>query len=105
MGWTTETNTSVSASGTYILDTTIGIKTGSQSAFVDKTISETIFWAPVSNIDSNIGTNSLASNGEVVTPLTLTSSSLSGAPYINGGTWNLVATASGVFQPMYSANS
>ena len=105
MGWTTEANTSVSASGTYILDTTIGIKTGSQSAFVDKTISETIFWAPVSNIDSNIGTNSLASNGEVVTPLTLTSSSLSGAPYINGGTWKLVATASGVFQPMYSANS
>lgn len=105
MGWTTEANTSVSASGTYILDTTIGIKTGSQSAFVDKSISETIFWAPVSNIDSNIGTNSLASNGEVVTPLTLTSSSLSGAPYINGGTWKLVATASGVFQPMYSANS
>ena len=83
----------------------MGIKTGSQAAFVDKTVSETIFWAPVSNIDSNIGTNSLASNGEVVTPLTLTSSSLSGAPYISGGTWNLVATASGVFEPMYAADS
>ena len=105
MGWTTEANTSVSASGTYILDTTIGIKTGSQSSFVNKEASETIFWAPVSNIDSNIGTNSLASSGEVVTPLTLTSSSLSGAPYISGGTWKLVATASGVFEPMYSANT
>ena len=105
MGWTTEANTSVSASGTYILGTTIGIKTGSQASFVDKTASENIFWAPVSTIDSNIGTNALASNGEVVTPLTLTSSSLSGAPYISGGTWNLVATASGVFEPMYAANS
>ena len=47
----------------------------------------------------------MASSGEVVTPLTLTSSSLSGAPYVSGGTWNLVATASGVFEPMYSANT
>ena len=105
MGWTTEANTSVSASGTYLLTTTIGIKTGSQAAFVDNSVSETIFWAPISSIDSNIGTNSLASSGEVVTPLTLTSSSLSGAPYVSGGTWNLVATASGVFEPMYSANT
>ena len=105
MGWTTEANTSVSASGTYLLTSVIGIKTGSQAAFVNKEASETIFWAPVSSIDSNIGTNSLASSGEVVTPLTLTSSSLSGAPYISGGTWKLVATASGVFEPMYSANS
>ena len=105
MGWTTEANTSVSASGTYLLTTTIGIKTGSQAAFVDKQASDAIFWAPISSIDSNIGTNSLASSGEVVTPLTLTSSSLSGAPYVSGGTWNLVATASGVFEPMYSANS
>jgi len=105
MGWTTEANTSVSASGTYLLTTTVGIKTGSQASFVSKEASETIFWAPVSNIDSNIGSNSLASSGEVVTPLTLTSSSLSGAPYISGGTWKLVATASGVFEPMYSANT
>ena len=105
MGWTTEANTSVSASGTYLLTTTIGIKTGSQAAFVSKEASDAIFWAPISSIDSNIGTNSLASSGEVLTPLTLTSSSLSGAPYISGGTWGLVATASGVFEPMYSANS
>jgi hypothetical protein len=105
MGWTTEANTSVSASGTYLLTSVIGIKTGSQAAFVNKEVSETIFWAPVSSINTNIGTNSLASSGEVVTPLTLTSSSLSGAPYISGGTWGLVATASGVFEPMYSANS
>ncbi len=105
MGWTTEANTSVSASGTYILDTTVGIKTGSQAAFVDKTASETIFWAPVSNIDSNIGTNTLASNGEGVTGVTLTSGSLSGAPYISGGTWKLVATASGLFAHMYAAST
>lgn len=105
VNWTTETLTSVSASGTYILSTTIGIKTGSQSAFVDKTATTTYFWAPVSNIDTNIGTNSLDKEGVGVTPLTLTSGSLSGAPYISGGTWKLVATASGLFAPLYDAST
>lgn len=30
---------------------------------------------------------------------------MSGAPFINGGTWNLVATASGVFEPMYASST
>tara|TARA_A200000159_G_scaffold76066_1_gene70601 strand:+ start:35 stop:2515 length:2481 start_codon:yes stop_codon:yes gene_type:complete len=105
VNWTTETLTSVSASGTYILSTTIGIKTGSQSAFVDYTATTTYFWAPVSNIDANIDTNTLASSNEGVTGLTLTSGSLSGAPYISGGTWKLVATASGLFAPLYDAST
>ena len=55
VNWTTETLTSVSASGQYEIDTTIGIGTGSQSDYTTKTANETIFWAPLSNIDSNIG--------------------------------------------------
>ena len=105
LDWTTETLTSVSASGQYKISTTIGIGTGSQSDYTTKTADESIFWAPVSNISSNIGTNTLASSNETVTALTLTSGSLSGAPYINGGTWKLTATASGVFEPMYAAST
>ena len=105
VNWVTPSSTSVSASGNYTISTTIGISTGSQSDYTDKTASETIFWAPVSTIDSNIGDNSLASSGEVVTALTLTSGSMSGAPFIDGGTWNLVATASGVFEPMYASST
>ena len=105
MGWTTEADTSVSASGTYILDTTIGIKTGSQSSFVDKTASETIFWAPVSSINTNLGSQTLSTGSTSVTSLTLTSGSLSGAPYITGGTYKLISTASGLFEPLYAASS
>ena len=105
VNWTTETLTSVSASGTYILSTTIGIKTGSQSAFVDKTATTTYFWAPVASIDANIGNNTLSKSNVGVTGVTLTSGSLSGAPYISGGTWKLVATASGLFAPLYAASS
>ena len=102
---TTRTLTSPSASGTYSIDTTIGIATGSQTTYVNKTVSETIFFAPLSNIESNIGTNTLSQTNTAVTPLSLTSASLSGAPYVTGGTWNLVATASGVFEPMYAAST
>ena len=105
VNWTTETLTSVSASGQYEIDTTIGIGTGSQSDYTTKTANETIFWAPLSNIDGNIGLNDIASSGVGVTAVTLTSGSLSGAPYISGGTWNLVATASGIFNPMYAAST
>ena len=104
VNWTTEALTSVSASGQYKIDTTIGIRSGS-SPFLDKTASETIFWAPVSNIDTNIGLNSLSVSGVAASALTLTSGSLSGAPYISGGTWKLVGTVSGLFAPMYAAST
>ena len=102
---TTRTLTSPSASGTYIIDTTIGIATGSQTTYVNKTVSETIFFAPLSNIESNIGTNTLNHIDTTVTPISLTSASLSGAPYVNGGTWELISTASGLFNPMYAAST
>jgi trimeric autotransporter adhesin len=102
---TTRTLTSPSASGTYSIDTTIGIATGSQTTYVNKTVSETIFFAPLSNIESNIGTNSLSISNQSTTALTLTSGSISGAPFVDGGTWNLVATSSGIFEPMYVAST
>ena len=105
MGWTTEANTSVSASGTYILNTTIGIKTGSQSTFIDSVVSETAFWAPISTLNATMGLNSITTSGNGTTAKTATSSSLSGAPYLSGGTYEMQATASGVFQPMYMDNN
>jgi len=105
VNWTTETLTSVSSSGQYTIDTTIGIGTGSQSGYNTKTASETIFYAPISNITSNLGSQTLTGASVGVTALTLSSGSLSGAPYIDGGTWRLVGTASGMFEPLYTANT
>ncbi len=106
MGWTTEANTSVSASGTYILNTTIGIKTGSQAAFVDTVVSEEIFWAPMSSIQTQIGNHSGGDIGSTsVVQQTATSSSLSGAPYLSGGTWLLTGVISQMFNPLYVAST
>ena len=105
VNWTAQSLSSVSSSGQYKIDTTIGIATGSQSTYVTKAADETIFWAPVSTINTNLGAQTLSYSGDTVTPLTLTSGSMSGAPYVDGGTWNLVATASGLFEPLYAAST
>lgn len=102
---TTRTLTSVSSSGFYQISASIGIATGSQTGYTVNEVEREIFYAPISSISSNIGTNSLSISGQGTTALTLTSGSISGAPYVNGGTWKLVATSSGIFEPMYVAST
>jgi len=105
VNWTAQSLTSVSSSGTYTINTTIGIATGSQADFDTNTASETIFWAPVDNIESNIGSQTLSTGSTAVTALTLTSGSLSGVPHITGGTYKLTSTASGLFEPLYASST
>ena len=97
---TTITLTSVSSSGFYQITASIGIATGSQTGYTVNEVEREIFYAPITNISSNIGTNSLSISNQSTTALTLTSGSISGAPFVDGGTWNLVATSSGIFEPM-----
>ena len=102
---TTRTLTSVSSSGFYQISASIGIATGSQTGYTVNEVEREIFYAPITNISSNIGTNSLSISNQSTTALTLTSGSISGAPFVDGGTWNLVATSSGIFEPMYVAST
>lgn len=100
--WHGQLLTSISSSGYYNIDTTIGISTGSQSTFTDKTKSELRFYAPISTLNSNIGSNTLTGTNFAQEAQTLTTTKLSGKPYVNGGTWAVEGTASGVFDPMYA---
>ncbi len=105
LGWTTQDNSSVSSSGKYTITSSIGIATGSQSDYTVKEKKREIFYAPLSNLNTRIGTNTLSVSNVASSSLTLTSGSLSGAPFINGGTWDLQFTASGVFNPMYATST
>ena len=102
--WHGKSLTSISSSGYYKINTTIGIATGSQSTFTDKTANSIQFYAPIATLNSNIGSNTLAGSNFAQAAVTLTTTKLSGKPYVNGGTWTVEGTASGVFDPMY-ANS
>jgi hypothetical protein len=95
--------TSVSSSGWYHISASIAIATGSSTYSPLQSVTERIFWAPVSNI--TIPTQTITFSGVGNTALTATSRSLSGAPYLLTSTFNFGSTVNGVFNPMYTADS
>ena len=99
--------TSVSASGYYNFhDLAVGIMTGSQTVYTyqDGT-DKNNFWAPIDQIDSDVGTNSLGIAQVTQSYLTATSRSLSGVPYLSGSTYHISASIRGLFNPMYVAST
>ena len=98
--------TSVSSSGYYRFhDLKIGMASGSGNyQFVDGSTT-THFWAPIDQISSDIGTNSLSIAQVTQSYLTATSRSLSGTPYLVGATYHISASVRGLFNPMYAASS
>ncbi len=98
--------TSVSSSGYYRFhDLKVGMASGSGNyQFVDGSTT-THFWAPIDQIESDIGTNSLSIAQVTQSYLTAASRSLSGAPYLTGATYHVSASVRGLFSPMYAAST
>jgi hypothetical protein len=96
--------TSVSASGYYHISASVGYSTGSSQYTTFNTNFNKVFAAPISNIESQLPTQTISFT-QSVTPLTATSRSLSGAPYLQSATWTYTITSSGVFEPLYFGNS
>ncbi len=94
--------TSVSSSGWYHISASIGVQSGSSNYSSFKNNFTKVFAAPISNIAIPTQTITFTQS---VTPLTATSRSLSGAPYLQTATWNFQVTSSGVFEPLYFGNS
>ena len=99
--------TSVSSSGYYKFhDLAVGIKSGSQSVYDFKSgTDKNRFWAPIDQIDSDIGTNSLNDTGTTHKALTATSRSLSGVPYLLDATFEVSTKITGLFNPMYPSST
>ena len=99
--------TSVSSSGYYRFhDLKVGIATGSSGAFTFVNGStKNRFYAPVDQIESDLGTNSLSDTGTTHRSLTATSRSLSGVPYLLDTTYELSTKISGLFSPLYGVST
>jgi len=63
------------------------------------------FWAPTTTIDTAIGANTLADSGTTHRPLTATSRSLSGVPYLIDATFEVSTKITGLFNPAYAAST
>ena len=99
--------TSVSSSGYYRFhDLKVGIATGSSGEFtLVNGSTKNRFYAPIDQIESDIGTNSLSDTGTTHRSLTVVSRSLSGAPYMTGSTYELSTKITGLFSPMYDTST
>ena len=94
--------TAVSASGYYHISASIQIASGSSgySTPIAANGSE-VFWAPLTTISSNVPVQTPTLAVSTYTALTATSRSLSGAPYLTGATYELIASVSGTFNPLF----
>ena len=98
--------TSVSASGYYNFHgLKVGMATGSGNYQFEDGTTKTHFWAPIDQISTDIGTNSLSITQVTQSYLTATSRSLSGVPYLSGSTYHISASVRGLFDPMYVAST
>ena len=89
-------------SGYYHISASIIIASGS-SPYTNPTNSNAeIFYAPLTTISTNVPANTLTGNAASAS-LTAVSRSLSGAPYLSGSTYNVSASVTGAFNPLYFA--
>ena len=96
----------VSASGYYHISSSISISSGSSPYTPISSSNAQFFWAPLSTISTNVPLNPTITTGStVVVALTATSRSLSGAPYLTGGTYTISSSVSGAFNPLYYAGT
>jgi hypothetical protein len=94
--------TAVSASGYYHISSSIQIASGSSEYSTAITANGTeVFWAPLSTISTNVPTQTPTLVVSAYVPLTATSRSLSGAPYLTGATYEISASVSGAFNPLF----
>ena len=94
----------VSSSGWYHISSSISIASGS-SPYTTPIVNNTeVFYAPLSTILTNVPANTISANG-ANSALTAVSRSLSGAPYLTGGTYNVSSSITGTFSPLYHAGT
>ena len=98
--------TSVSSSGWYRFhDLVVGMSSGSGLYQEVNGTTKNRFWAPTTTIDTAIGANTLADSGTTHRPLTATSRSLSGVPYLIDATFEVSTKITGLFNPAYAAST
>ena len=98
--------TSVSASGYYNFHgLKVGLATGSGNYAFHTGSDTNKFWAPIDQIESDIGSNTRGITSATQSYLSATSRSLSGVPYLIGATYHLSASVHGLFDPMYKDSS
>ncbi len=100
--------TTTGSIGFYEISASIKINSGSSTLnnySSEKVSNKRVFYAPISNLNTDIPNNSIQLNNPFSESISVVSRSLSGAPYLISGTYRISSSISNLFNPMYAAST
>ena len=99
--YVTGSTSTINISGYYDVTSSISIASGSSVFTTPIVVTEGIFYAPLTQIATNVPVQTSATGSTTLSYLTAVSRSLSGAPYLSGSTYSISSSVTNLFNPLF----
>jgi hypothetical protein len=99
--YVTGSTSTINISGYYDVTASITIASGSSGYTTPIVVTEGIFYAPLTQIATNVPVQTSATGSTTLSYLTAVSRSLSGAPYLSGSTYSISSSVTNLFNPLF----
>ena len=103
--YVTGSTSTVNVAGYYDVTASIMIASGSSAYTTPIVVSEGIFYAPLTQIATNIPVQTSATGSTTLAYVSAVSRSLSGAPYLSGSTYSISSSVTNLFNPLFYAGT
>ena len=99
--YVTGSTSTINISGYYDVTSSISIASGSSGYTTPVVVTEGIFYAPLTQIATNVPVQTSATGSTTLSYLSAVSRSLSGAPYLSGSTYSISSSITNLFNPLF----
>lgn len=99
--YVTGSTSTVNISGYYDITASIKIASGSSVYTTPVVVTEGIFYAPLTQIATNVPVQTSATGSTTLAYVSAVSRSLSGAPYLSGSTYTISSSVTNLFNPLF----
>ena len=99
--YVTGSASTINVTGYYDVTASISIASGSSGYTTPVTVTEGIFYAPLSTIATNVPAQTITTSSVSLTYVSAVSRSLSGAPYLSQSTYVVSSSLNNVFAPLF----
>jgi hypothetical protein len=103
--YVTGSTSTVNISGYYDITASIKIASGSSVYTTPVVVTEGIFYAPLTQIATNVPVQTSATGSTTLAYVSAVSRSLSGAPYLSGSTYSISSSITNLFNPLFYAGT
>lgn len=99
--YVTGSASTINVTGYYDVTASISIASGSSGYTTPVTVTEGIFYAPLSTIATNVAAQTVTTSSVSLTYVSAVSRSLSGAPYLSQSVYTVSSSLNNVFAPLF----